>query len=379
MGTQRPAAGARLEIVQGTNQGAATTADAEGRYRFDNLELGTFTLRAQATGFEPETRSVTLSATQVVDFALRASGAPGSRIAGTLLDGLTQQGLAGVVVRIDGIGETTSGPDGSFSLAAADPQTLRSVTVSSGGIVERATRLRVPGPTTTLTLIPSSLDLTAFNQMFRGSNGELHRWVAAPDLIIERRVLEFTTVGAAEYTGTSTTLSDSEVSALVTDLEWAMAQLTANTFTRFASVRVDTADESASVRVSHPGAIHVARYDGLTIGSNFWGYTRWSWNGLGEMQSGIVMLDRNFEVSGSPFRRSLRAHELGHALGYQHVTVRESVMQSHARTEPTTFDRDGARIAFQRMPRNRTPDVDPVDFVGNLRALASQIFWAEAH
>jgi hypothetical protein len=54
-------------------------------------------------------------------------------------------------------------------------------------------------------------------------------------------------------------------------------------------------------------------------------------------------------------------------------------MQSHARTEPTPFDRDGARIAFQRMPRNRTPDVDPDNFVGNLRALAGMIFWAEAH
>ena len=39
------------------------------------------------------------------------------------------------------------------------------------------------------------------------------------------------------------------------------------------------------------------------------------------MTSGESMLDRDFERSGSPFLRSLRAHELGHALGYNHVTV----------------------------------------------------------
>lgn len=378
-GTSRPAAAARVEVVQGTNQGASTTTGADGRYRFDNLELGTFTVRAQADGFDSDTRTVTLTANHVLDFALRASGPPSSRIAGTLLDGLSQQALPGVTVRIDGLGETTSEADGSFSIAAGDPETLRSVTVTSGAIVERTTRLRVPGPNTTLTLIPSAFDLPAFNQMFRGSNGELHRWVGAPELIIERRVLRFTSTGASESVATATVLADSEVNALVTDLEWALAQLTADTFARFGHVRVDTAAENASVRTSYPGAIHVARYDGLTMATNFWGYTRWNWNGLGEMQGGIIMLDTSFETSGSPYRRSLRAHELGHALGYTHVTTRDSVMQSHARSEPTPFDRDGARIAFQRMPRNRTPDVDPTGFVGNLRALAAQIFWSGDH
>ena len=379
-GSQRPASAARLEITQGANQGMATTAGADGRYRFDNLELGTFTLRVQANGYEQETRTVALSGPQVLDFALRpsASPAPGPQFGGTLVDGLTEQALGGVLVRIGGVGETTSSSDGTFSLAAADPQSLRDVTVTSSAVVTRTTTLRVPGPTATLTLIPSSLDLAAFNQMFRGSGGELHRWVSAPNLVIERRVLRFTTVGAPDYVGTSAILSDAEVSALITDLEWALAQLTANTFTRFANVRVDSAAEAATVAVSHPGAIHVARHEGLTPGTGFWGYTRWSWNGLGEMQSGIVLLDQNFELSGSAFRRSLRAHELGHALGYQHVTTRDSVMQSHARTEPTPFDRDGARIAFQRMPRTRAPDADPTDFVGNLRALAAQLFWAEA-
>ena len=77
------------------------------------------------------------------------------------------------------------------------------------------------------------------------------------------------------------------------------------------------------------------------------------------MTAGILMLDRDFDRSGSNFTRSLRAHELGHALGYQHVIARDSVMNSLARLEPNDFDRAAARIAFQRPPGNRSPDVDP--------------------
>ena len=59
------------------------------------------------------------------------------------------------------------------------------------------------------------------------------------------------------------------------------------------------------------------------------------------------------------FVRSLRVHELGHALGYRHVTAALSVMNATALLEPTAFDRDATRIAFDRQPGNRSPDVDP--------------------
>ena len=72
------------------------------------------------------------------------------------------------------------------------------------------------------------------------------------------------------------------------------------------------------------------------------------------------MIDRDFDTSGSPFARSLHAHELGHALGYNHVTVRTSVMNADARTEPTPFDLDAAKIAFERAPGNASPDNDAI-------------------
>jgi hypothetical protein len=72
------------------------------------------------------------------------------------------------------------------------------------------------------------------------------------------------------------------------------------------------------------------------------------------------------------FRRSLRAHELGHALGYSHVTVRTSVMNSNARTEPNEFDREATQIVYQRPPGNRSPDTDPDPFSINTMRLTAR-------
>jgi hypothetical protein len=84
---------------------------------------------------------------------------------------------------------------------------------------------------------------------------------------------------------------------------------------------------------------------------------------------GIVFLDRDFERSGSQFRRSLRVHELGHALGYMHVTLCTSVMNSSADVMPNDWDRQSVRIAFQRPPGNRSPDTDPSSYSLNTKPI----------
>jgi hypothetical protein len=71
-----------------------------------------------------------------------------------------------------------------------------------------------------------------------------------------------------------------------------------------------------------------------------------------------MFLDRDFDRNDSR-RRLLRMHELGHALGYQHVTSRASIMNPSIGAEPTEFDRSAAVIAFARPPGNRSPDADP--------------------
>jgi hypothetical protein len=279
------------------------------------------------------------------------------------------------MVKVDGVGEAVTTATGSFHLDAVDPQLVRGVTVSSSQTVDRATRLRVPGPDATLTLMPTSLDLAAFDQMFR-SSGALHRWTSSPKVVVQNRVLQFTNITDADYTALGTVMPDADATSILADLTWVLPQLTGNAFGQLGDEQRETASEGDRVHVSRQGLIVVARYEGLTMATGFWGYTRWSWNGAGEMTAGIIMLDRGFDTSSSPFKRSLRAHEFGHALGYNHVTGRASVMNSAATIEPNAFDRDGAKFAFQRPPLNRSPDIDPDPFTGNFRALASQLYWA---
>jgi hypothetical protein len=291
------------------------------------------------------------------------------------VDAISDRPLSGATIRIDGVGEAVTTVTGSFHLDAGDPQSVRGVNVSSSLTVERATRLRVPGPDVTLSLMPTSLDLVAFDQMFR-SGGVLHRWTSPPRVVVQNRVLQFTNITDIDYTALPTVMPDTDATSILSDLTWALPQLTGNSFAQFADQQRETASEGDRVRVSRPGLVVVARYEGLTTATGYWGYTRWSWNGAGEMTAAIIMIDRGFDTSTSPFKRSLRAHEFGHALGYNHVTGRASVMNQAATIEPNAFDRDAAKFAFQRPPLNRTPDTDPDPFTGNLRALTSQIYWA---
>ncbi len=73
----------------------------------------------------------------------------------------------------------------------------------------------------------------------------------------------------------------------------------------------------------------------------------WSEQPDGSIVGGAMYLDREFDRDDNR-RRLLRIHELGHALGYQHVESRTSIMNPSIGPEPTEFDRQGAMVAFAR-------------------------------
>lgn len=366
--TQSAVAGAKVEVIEGANAGRAVTTGADGRYALADLEPGALSVRATAEGFESETRKLSLTSSMTADLPLRRPGQPGPSgptMSGTVVDALSNRAVPGATIRIDGIGQTTSTGDGTFSIVVTSPEQVRSVTASGPSSIDRVTRMRVPGTAAVLNLMPAAIDLAAFDQMFRGNDGVLHRWVSAPRLVIQRRALQFTNTNDAQYRATSAVMSDAEVSRLLADLNGALPQLTGGTFGGFAEQRIETAAEGEMVSVTRPGWIVVARYQGLTAANNYWGYTRWAWNGAGEVQAASVMFDCAFEASASPFERSLHAHELGHALGYNHVSLRPSVMNINGQTDVSAWDRDGARLAFMRPTLNQSPDIDPDPFTVN--------------
>jgi hypothetical protein len=219
--------------------------------------------------------------------------------------------------------------------------------LTANSIVERHTTVATPlTEPVREALIPSDFDLDAFDQMFRASGG-IERWTSAPPLVVLTTVMNYETSfnDGQTYHASSEQLTDAETDLLVSQLTDGLALLTGNTFTAFASVDRERASSGATVNTLRAGMIVVGRYNGVKALANTIGFGRWA-------------ADANGQVTGDK-RRLLRTHELGHALGYTHVFTRTSIMNPAIGPEPTDFDRQGAIIAFQRVPGNMSPDTDP--------------------
>ena len=230
--------------------------------------------------------------------------------------------------------------------------------VDGPSVVERSTRMAANGSRARVSMIPSSFDLRAFDEMFRTSNAQLQRWTSRPALVILAAVMDYRTTSDQTYSATGEQLSDVELEQLRAHLTEGLAFLTGNTYTSFASVEIERPAGGARVNTLRAGQIVVGRYNGVTNISKTIGYGMWSEQPDGSIAGGAMYLDRNFDKDDDR-RRLLRIHELGHALGYQHVESRISIMNPSIGPEPTEFDRGGAIIAFARPVGNKSPDIDP--------------------
>lgn len=258
------------------------------------------------------------------------------------------------------------------------------VSLSATNFVSRETGVNAPGAHLRLSLIPSSFDLAAFDQMFRHSAAGLTRWTSPPGLVLERRVIQFTQVCRQSYQTLDESITDSESDDILRDMRDGYDLLTAGRIGGLTSVSTQTSDAGTALTPRQDRKIVVMRGAGLTAATSFWGYACWSTTADGEVTAGFIILDRDFDRNPSPFHRSLRMHELGHTLGCQHVTSLEqggrlSVMNSNARTEPNDFDRQAARIATLRPTGNRTPDIDPSAHTATSLSASRAVTWHGAH
>jgi hypothetical protein len=224
--------------------------------------------------------------------------------------------------------------------------------------VERETTIAPSADLPKLSVIPASFDLAAFDEMFRTSNARLQRWTSKPALVVIASTMAFRSAGDDQFPATAEQMNEDEIAQMVAHLTEGLRLLTADAFTDFASVEVERPASGDRVSVTRAGKIVVGRYTGITALGNTIGYGRWAETADGTITGGAMFLDRDFD-RGDARRRLLRIHELGHALGYQHVKSRTSIMNPAIGPEPTDFDRAGAAIAFQRSPGNRSPDIDP--------------------
>jgi hypothetical protein len=99
------------------------------------------------------------------------------------------------------------------------------------------------------------------------------------------------------------------------------------------------------VRVTQPNRIVVGRYRDVQRHLNTIGLGGRASRSDGTITAGAILLDAHFDQT-SAARRLLRTHELGHALGYNHVTSRESIMNPKIGSGFTDVDRAIAQVAF---------------------------------
>jgi hypothetical protein len=266
---------------------------------------------------------------------------------------------AGNLVVSAGTGNpVTADSSGNFTIDLGGSGTYR-MDVRGGGFVARETSISAAPDRVPVSMIPGSFDLFAFDEMFRTENARLQRWTTRPALVVVATTMVFQSTGQNEFQASSEQMSDDDVNQLVAHLSEGLTLMTANTFTSWASVEVERPNAGDRVFVTRTGKVVVGRYSGIATNANTIGYGRWSETSDGTVVGGAMFLDRDFDRN-DPRRRLLRIHELGHALGYQHVKSRTSIMNPAIGPEPTEFDRTGAVIAFQRPPGNRSPDTDPV-------------------
>jgi hypothetical protein len=152
----------------------------------------------------------------------------------------------------------------------------------------------------------------------------------------------------AGYVATGEIIAGDEIEQIEVDFTRALASLTARRFASFSVVHVESVPAGHLATMFRRGQVVVGRFRGVhdkagTLG--FGGRTTRE----GAITAGAVILDSEFDRK-SDRRGLLRTHELGHALGYNHVESRRSVMNPRVGSDLTDFDRTAIEFAFMNQP-----------------------------
>jgi hypothetical protein len=195
-------------------------------------------------------------------------------------------------------------------------------------------------------VVPEPDEARAIEEMLRGPGGRERRWETQPALVVVTSVLQFEGVLQQDYPVLSKSLTPQESEELAADLTSALGTLTGGRFLSFSGIWYEDGTAGERLDVMRDGRIVVARFRGVQEALDGVGYGGRTTLPDGRISSAVVMLDSEYDRTG--MRRLLRIHELGHALGYNHVESMRSVMNPTLGSEPTDFDRRVALIAFRR-------------------------------
>ena len=154
----------------------------------------------------------------------------------------------------------TGAAAGQFNLDTEAPDGRYRVTAAGAGVVPRQTTVTFPGTAPVISLIPSTFNMTGFDQMARQFGeplGVTKRWTQAPALVIETALVEAQSVsgGVPQYPAVASAeqLSESSVNELVAQLSRALPLMTGGAFAGFASIERTTTAAGGSIEMDRPG------------------------------------------------------------------------------------------------------------------------------
>jgi len=187
----------------------------------------------------------------------------------------------------------------------------------------------------------------ALRELLEGAKGRREAWLSAPSLVIVTSVMDYTSGDLMNgYSATAEQLTEQERDALVANFTQALGELTGGQIKAFADVRVESVPAGQIVKVLRAGQIVAGRYRGVQDKTGSLGYGGRMTRGV-QITAAAVIIDRDADRDQKQ-QNVIRTHELGHALGYNHVESRPSIMNPRAGGGLTDFDREALKAGYLR-------------------------------
>lgn len=191
-----------------------------------------------------------------------------------------------------------------------------------------------------------SADEAAVRELLEGKSGRRETWATPPALAVVSSVLDYNAGSISTgFAATDESLTADELTQLKSELIGALGELTAGTVQAFRAIDVIQVPPGDIVQMIRRGQIVVGRFRGVQLKTGNLGYGGRLTRADGTIVSAVVILDAAADQQ-SARRQLMRAHELGHALGYNHVESRLSLMNPRASFGLTNFDRAAIHDAF---------------------------------
>jgi len=288
-----------------------------------------------------------------------------------IVSALSQQiGLPQVTLTVANGLEQQTDAAGMSVIQAQSPATL-SLRLLHPAFLERETSVRIPDDRPVdLSLIPSTHDLTAFEE-FSPRTAGLQRWTRNPRLLVLTHAVDYggATSGFREYPVIDRPISSTQLDCLADGVAAKLADMSGGHLT-WDSVDIAKVEPGTRFRTDETPDGTIVVLPSVSLGT--------AGRGIGYVGAEPFVLSRgavwlSAETLNFCVTSLLYLHELGHALGYLHVTRTLSIMSPGGLPSTLTdFDRNSIEILFQRRPGNRLPDRDPSGVSVNVAGSAAR-------